>query len=131
MGPSPTGDGENAGADVVRGVIDRFNGAVANRRRRGLHEAEKLAKDKLRFNGAVANRRRRVGSDPHHITHQFASMGPSPTGDGERFDASGSVCPFWGFNGAVANRRRRGRGENRERSCGVLRALSNGLGIAT
>ena len=60
-----------------------------------------------------------------------ASMGPSPTGDGELRSPRWWPAKCRGFNGAVANRRRRGRGENRERSCGVLRALSNGLGIAT
>ena len=42
-----------------------------------------------------------------HVT--LASMGPSPTGDGEARGDGGVLEVRRGFNGAVANRRRRAR----------------------
>ena len=132
MGPSPTGDGEACrrvrrwsefrsfnGAVANRRRRDDcdldwsrrapgFNGAVANRRRRGGKHARHTP-TRGGFNGAVANRRRRAG---HHGGRKAraaqASMGPSPTGDGESRSMARKCQPPSCFNGAVANRRRRG-----------------------
>jgi len=86
----------------------RFNGAVANRRRRGDSRLVARREKILRFNGAVANRRRRVVlAPPPPVAVTAASMGPSPTGDGEPIVFCAAMAYVARFNGAVANRRRR------------------------
>ena len=132
MGPSPTGDGETPASLKSAFPPLCFNGAVANRRRR-VPSTRPDCCPKRCFNGAVANRRRRGCSGPALPPLPVrASMGPSPTGDGEtttRPSSSYQATLQWGrrqqateraigpsgpnvgqcrFNGAVANRRRRG-----------------------
>ena len=108
MGPSPTGDGEVA---IACGFAPTRNPLQWGRRQQAtesdgmfaivlakaalqwgrrqqaterLRTGEKVSVSHFRFNGAVANRRRRVreGADPVPAIGG-ASMGPSPTGDGE------------------------------------------------
>ena len=106
MGPSPTGDGECCFTITPTCIVGRFNGAVANRRRRVIDRGVFLVAGDG-FNGAVANRRRRVAVSVRDGLRQLKLQWGRRQQATESRRGGFACARRGGFNGAVANRRRR------------------------